>query len=85
VENIAQVLQLGLSGVLAAGIVALWQEFKQQRKEQREDQQRFQQILLQLLEAGIEDRQELARAVGADIPSRTDLKVATRRAVNGKP
>lgn len=71
--DIAQILQLGVSGVLAVGIVALWTEFKQLRKEQREDSQAWQAQLIELLQQGRADRQAIAQAVGADVPSKNNL------------
>jgi len=71
--DIAQVLQLGVSGVLAVGIVALWTEFKQLRKEQREDSQAWQAQLIALLQQGRADRQAIANAVGAEVPSSASL------------
>lgn len=83
IEGIAEVLQLGLSGVLAVAVVALWQETRQLRKEQREDAIRWQEILLDMLEQGREDRKALAAQIGANLPeSHTDLKVL-RQKVNG--
>lgn len=73
IEGIAEVLQLGLSGVLAVAVVALWQETRQLRKEQREDAIRWQEILLDMLEQGREDRRAIARQVGVELPeSRND-------------
>lgn len=84
IENIAQILQLGLSGVLAVAVVALWQETRQLRQEQREDMIRWQEILLDMLEQGREDRKALAARLNVDLPeSRTDLNVL-RQKVNGK-
>lgn len=76
--DIGQILQLGVSGVLAAGIVALWREFQQLRKEQREDSQKWQETLLTLLREGRADRKAIAQSVGADVPSRTDLPIIPR-------
>lgn len=73
--DIAQVLQLGVSGVLAVGIVALWNEFKQLRKEQREDSQAWQAQLVALLQQGREDRKAIGQAVGADLSSKADMQI----------
>lgn len=76
IENIAQVLQLGLSGVLAVAVVALWQETRRLRQEQREDSLRWQQVLLEMLQEGREDRKALAARIGAELPeSSVRLKI----------
>lgn len=76
IENIAQVLQLGLSGVLAVAVVALWQETRRLRQEQRDDNLRWQQILLEMLQEGRDDRKALASRIGVELPeSSTRLKV----------
>ena len=76
IENIAQVLQLGLSGVLAVAVVALWQETRRLRQEQRDDNLRWQQILLEMLQEGRDDRKALAARVGVELPeSSARLKV----------
>jgi hypothetical protein len=76
IENIAQVLQLGLSGVLAVAVVALWQETRRLRQEQRDDSLRWQQILLEMLQEGREDRKALAERIGVELPeSSARLKV----------
>lgn len=75
IQDVTQILQLGLSGVLAVAVVALWQETRRLRQEQRDDNLRWQQILLEMIEQGREDRRAIASSVGAELPeSRTDLK-----------